>query len=132
MGKTSVSPIAFEFSKPFPLHSCKLHALLSAAYILFACLLELCDDCLTCPKVAKICQELKLGKGIAFIWSSSLITPPLDILPILQIYIFNQCVEQSFTCSFTLHRWSLTHAHTLSPEVSFSQTCSRYNPPSLS
>src|SRR3954471_24802272 len=76
MGKTSVSPIAFEFSKPFPLHSCKLHALLSAAYILFACLLELCDDCLTCPKVAKICQELKLGKGIAFIWLSSLITPP--------------------------------------------------------
>src|SRR4051812_43917754 len=71
-----MSPIAFEFSKPFPLHSCKLHALLSAAYILFACLLELCDDCLTCPKVAKICQELKLGKGIAFIWSSSLITPP--------------------------------------------------------
>ena len=35
-------------------------------------------------------------------------------------------VEQSFTCSFTLHRWSLTHAHTLSPEVSFSHTCSRY------
>src|SRR3954465_15130182 len=50
-------------SKPFPLHSCKLHALLSAAYILFACLLELCDDCLTCAKIAKICQELKLGKG---------------------------------------------------------------------
>src|SRR3954471_3356145 len=85
MGKTSVSPIAFEFSKPFPLHSCKLHALLSVAYILFACLLELCDDCLTCPKVAKICQELKLGKGVVFIWSSSLITPPLDILPILHI-----------------------------------------------
>ena len=61
--KTSVSPIAFEFSKPFPLHSCKFHALLSATHKLFACLLELCDDCLTCPKVAKICQILKLGKG---------------------------------------------------------------------
>ena len=60
--KTSMSPIAFEFSKPFPLHSCKLHALLSAAHILFACLLELCEDCLTCAKIAKICQELKLGK----------------------------------------------------------------------
>ena len=41
-GKTSVSPIAFDFSKPFPLHSCKLHALLSVAHILFACFLELC------------------------------------------------------------------------------------------
>src|SRR3954468_1289499 len=61
--KTSVCPIAFEPSKLFPLHSCKLHALLSAAHILFACLLELCDDCLTCPKVAKICQTLKLGKS---------------------------------------------------------------------
>ena len=40
--KTSMSPIAFALSKPFPLHSCKLHALLSAAHILFACLLELC------------------------------------------------------------------------------------------
>ena len=50
-------------SLPFPLHSCKLHALLSAANILFACLLELCDDCLTCPKIAKIYQELKLVKG---------------------------------------------------------------------
>src|SRR4051812_25758301 len=61
--KTSVSPIAFESSKPFPLHSCKLHALLSAVHILFACLLELCEDCLTCAKIAKNCQELKLGKG---------------------------------------------------------------------
>ena len=43
--------------------SCKLHALLSAAPILIACLLELYCDCLTCAKVAKICQELKLGKG---------------------------------------------------------------------
>ena len=41
-GKISVSPIAFALSKPIPLHSCKLHALLSAAYILFAYLLELC------------------------------------------------------------------------------------------
>ena len=40
--KTSVSPIAFESSKPFPLHSCKLHALLSAAHILFAFLLKWC------------------------------------------------------------------------------------------
>ena len=43
--KTSVSPIAFESSKPFPLHSCKLHALLSAAHILFACLLAMCCKC---------------------------------------------------------------------------------------
>ena len=46
------------------------------------------------------------------------------------LYLYNQCVLKSFTCSFTLHRWSLTHAHTLSPEVSFSHTCSRYNPTS--
>ena len=43
--KTFVSPIAFEFSKPFPLHSCKLHALHSAAHILFACLLDMYCDC---------------------------------------------------------------------------------------
>ena len=43
--KTSVSPIAFEFSKPFPLHSCKLHALLSAAHILIACLLDMYCVC---------------------------------------------------------------------------------------
>ena len=36
--KTSVSPIAFEYSKPSSLHSCKLHALLSAAHILFCML----------------------------------------------------------------------------------------------
>src|SRR3990170_2219197 len=30
------------------------------------------------------------------------------------IYIFNQCVHQSFTCSFTLHRPLLTHALTFS------------------
>ena len=61
--KASVSPIAFESSKPFPLLFGKLHALISAAYTLFACLLELCDDCLTCPKIAKICQTIKLRKG---------------------------------------------------------------------
>ena len=43
--KTSVSPIAFESSNPFPLHSCKLHALLSAAHILFACLLVMYCEC---------------------------------------------------------------------------------------
>ena len=43
--KISVSPIAFESSKPFPLHSCKLHALLSAAHILFACLLVMYCEC---------------------------------------------------------------------------------------
>ena len=32
--KTSVSPIAFAHSNPIPLHSCKLHALLSAAMLL--------------------------------------------------------------------------------------------------
>src|SRR3990170_5568090 len=30
------------------------------------------------------------------------------------IYIFNQCVHQYFTCSFTLHRPLLTHALTFS------------------
>ena len=55
--KTSVSPIAFEYSKPFPLHFCKLHALLSAAHILFACFLELCEDCLTCAKIAKSAKD---------------------------------------------------------------------------
>ena len=35
--------------------------------------------------IAKICQHFKLGKGRIFIWSSSLITPPLDILSILQV-----------------------------------------------
>ena len=40
--KSPCLQIAFESSNPFPLHSCKLHALLSAAHILFACLLELC------------------------------------------------------------------------------------------
>src|SRR4051812_44004490 len=38
------------------------------------------------------------------------------------IYIFNRCVEQYFTCSFTLHRWSLTHAHTLSLPRCLSRT----------
>ena len=52
----------------------------SAAHILFACLLELCEDCLTCANIAKIYQSLKLGKGQVFNWSSSLITPPLDLL----------------------------------------------------
>ena len=41
----------------------KLDALLSAAHRLFACLLELCEDCLTSAKIAKICQRIKLGKG---------------------------------------------------------------------
>ena len=63
--KKSVSPIVFESSKHFPLLSCKLHALISAAYILFACLLDLCDDCLTCPKIAKICKS-KTGKRLRF------------------------------------------------------------------
>ena len=38
--KISMSPIAFAHSNPIPLLSCKLHALISAAYILIACLLE--------------------------------------------------------------------------------------------
>ena len=37
--KTSVSPIAFAHSNPIPLHSCKLHALLSTAY------------CMNCVKI---------------------------------------------------------------------------------
>ena len=43
--KTSVSPIAFAHSNPIPLLSCKLHALLSAAHILFACLLDMYCEC---------------------------------------------------------------------------------------
>ena len=46
--KTSMSQIAFESSKPFPLHSCKLHALLSAAYTLL-------HACLNCVEIANLC-----------------------------------------------------------------------------
>ena len=43
--KRSVSPIAFAHSNLIPLLSCKLHALLSAAHILFAYLLDMYCEC---------------------------------------------------------------------------------------
>ena len=73
--------IAFAPSKLLPLPS-YANVLHSATILLD---LHVQVDCLTCPKVVKICQYLKLGKGQIFILSSSLITPPLDILSILQV-----------------------------------------------
>ena len=43
--KKFVSPITFESSKPLPLHSCKLHDLLSVAHLLVACLLDMYCVC---------------------------------------------------------------------------------------
>ena len=58
--------IAFAHSNPIPLLSCKLHALLSAAHILFAYLLELyCDVEL----VSKLHLNLNLLKTATLVLS---------------------------------------------------------------
>ena len=69
-----MSPIAFESSNPFPLHSCKLHALLSAAHVLLhACLLYVVNVKLVPKLHLNFKETLKLQ-----LWLLVSNQPPLD------------------------------------------------------